>query len=79
MNTKEQIKELIIWTGPTNEEGRERVANQILDLVLNALTIEKKEYQITPEGEFNFGSNQKTMGWNNCIDAYEELKNKLRN
>lgn len=94
MNIKEQIVEIL--KNCNKETGFEDVssepmwcADQILDLVLNSLTIEKKELrECTVEGipmcyiceNYLSGCEivQESMAWNSCIDAYEELKNKLR-
>lgn len=84
MNIKEQIKEilhehtrLIFKEGIGNPVRRigikESTAHQILDLVLNSLTIEKKV-----ENNYDVKEHFIAPGWNQCVDAYEELKNKLR-
>lgn len=76
MNIKEQIREilgdeLLVKDGVIY--ASDKTIDQILDLVLNALTIEKKDDNPdSTEGRWQ------EHGWNQCVDAYEELKNKLR-
>lgn len=78
MNIKEQIVEIL--KNCNKETGFEDVssepmwcADQILDLVLNALTIEKKECNVN-----SLMWRERVESWNGCVDAYEELKTKLR-
>lgn len=72
MNIKEQIEE-IIYQGQLNET---QYIDQILDLVLNALTIEKRDSETLHS---TLSEEVGDYAWNSCVDAYEELKNKLRN
>lgn len=82
MNIKEQIVEILneVAGGECSDFYMGQTVDQILDLVLNSLTIEKKTQQQTlPEVSLQDTLfDIKVRGWNSCIDAYEELKNKLR-
>ncbi len=81
MNIKEQIlKELDIdYTDNTPDTGlspriyhlNDDQLDAFVDLVLNALTIEK-------ETTIGVGHSYRMDGFNECVNAYEELKNKLR-
>lgn len=78
MNIKEQIIK-ILGRGMEGEFTPSEDADQILDLVLNALTIEKTEHVETECTDEKCIVKQRIIGRNMCIDAYEKLKNKLRN
>lgn len=80
---KQQIID-ILWDvaghEPINDSEIELYADQILDLVLNALTIDVEKLIETgvPNKGDTTGSDIK-YGWNSAIDAVlEEIKNKLR-
>jgi hypothetical protein len=76
---KEEISKIIqqnITLIPLKEIG-DNTADQILDLILNKIVIEKKENE--PIVSFTQAySDGKIDGWNNCIDQLEDIKNKLR-
>lgn len=78
MTIKKQMIEKLSGYGiePVFKAG---IADQILDLVLNALTIEKKT-KVTVD-PFNMGSIMlvgEVNGHNKCVDQLEELKSELR-
>jgi len=49
-------------------------ADQILDLILNKIVIEKKELRLA---KTELGR-QWMRGWNECVNKLEEIKSKLR-
>lgn len=77
MNIKEQIVEFLKKKYESRSEADySETAGRLIDLVLNALTIEKEYYGNQPDRD---GLEDCYVGgWNSCVDAYEELKTKLR-
>ena len=76
MNIKEQLKEILceaMFFKPEHLDLTDKHADQILDLVLNALIIEK----VSPDFPSSW-HRENANGYNECIEAYEKLKNKLR-
>lgn len=71
MNIKEGVRKLVEQYVYIDKLSSEKITDQILDLVLNALTVEK-------ETTIGVGHSYRMDGFNECVDAYEELKNKLR-
>ncbi len=70
-NMKEKIKEIIQKNIIYDSVDTEKAADQILDLILSKIVIEK-------EKSFGVGHSYRMDGWNECIDQLEEIKNKLR-
>ena len=79
MNIKEQIKKIMEQSYYyTDDNSKNRNIDQILDLVLNSLTIEKKDpfrNKMSFEGRMEYAEE---VGWDKCVDQLEALKAELR-